>query len=131
MARLTLADLAPYPRARKAICNGAGPKGWGWLVPDLWFTKPADGHDLSYWVGNRAIDKLCGDVMFYVGCLQECLTSGLGFWKALLRLFLSHVYFVAVALGGWFCFHWGSKRTIADVKVLERHLAWKERYKEN
>ena len=100
-------------RQRRLICNGCGPKGWGWLVPDLSFRRAADQHDLDYWQGNRARDKIVADWRFLNGCLAGAWhSSGARAW---LLIALSFVYFAAVFLGGWFSFNFGHRREWADL----------------
>lgn len=47
--------LALSPEEKAAICNGAGPRRFGWLIPDTMYglsvTPAADIHDYMYHVG--------------------------------------------------------------------------------
>jgi hypothetical protein len=104
---------------RLIICNGAGPKGWGWLVPDLCFREAANVHDLNYWIGGGPQHKLLADTRFFIGCLETVLDSKIGFWRACLRLGLSFIYWFAVAVCGWCAFHWGRRRGLAELKALK------------
>lgn len=113
--RLTVSRLSR--RQRALICNGAGPKGWGWLVPDLAFKAAADQHDLDYWQGGRARDKVLADWRFCNGCLAGAWRSK-GF-KCAGLIALSFIYFVAVFAGGWTCFHFGHKRGGEELMYAE------------
>lgn len=42
--------------------NGCGPKGLGWLIPNLWFKEACDRHD-KMWA--RGIKQSTADAMFY------------------------------------------------------------------
>jgi hypothetical protein len=114
--RLTLAGLTTTER--RIICNGAGPKGWGWLIPDLCFGEAADAHDLDYWIGGGPHHKLLADTRFFIGCLGTVLDHEVGFLRACLRLALSFIYWLAVVVGGWCAFHWGRRRGWADLAAL-------------
>jgi hypothetical protein len=56
--------------ARQMVCNGAGPRRFGWLVPDtIWglsITDAANIHDWMYWKGRTEADRLEADVTFLV-----------------------------------------------------------------
>ena len=51
-------------KAKEFVCNGAGPKGLGWTVPDFKFTDAANIHDLMYTVGGDKSDKKWADCVF-------------------------------------------------------------------
>lgn len=57
------------PAERAEICNGAGPAGWGWIVPDtmwgLWITLAADIHDWDYHWGKTPADRKAADDRFH------------------------------------------------------------------
>ena len=50
------------------ICNGVGPKGYGWIFPEtIWglsMTEAADIHDYMYHVGKDIADKKQADLVF-------------------------------------------------------------------
>lgn len=92
------------PSARALICNGAGPKGLGWLIPDLWFKAAADRHDFDYWQGGNLSDKVRADVRFWGNSLLGLLE--LRWYQMPAGLVLAHIYFLAVSLLGWFAWHW-------------------------
>lgn len=76
------------PKAKKHVCNGAGPKGLGWVVPDFQFTPAGNKHDMMYTCGGNAEDRKWADYNF------------LWFMKRLGGGFLAYVYFWAVRFGG-------------------------------
>jgi hypothetical protein len=53
---------------RAVICNGAGPRKYGWLVPDtLWglrITEAANIHDWMYWEGEAEEERETADTVF-------------------------------------------------------------------
>ena len=55
-------------KEHREICNRAGPKGYGWLVPDtIWFLnigECANIHDFDYFTGKTIKDKERGDRTF-------------------------------------------------------------------
>ena len=59
---------------KKVICNGAGPRDFGWLVPDtLWglsITEAANIHDYMYHVGKTDEDKKAADRTFLNNMLR-------------------------------------------------------------
>jgi hypothetical protein len=102
MDDLKFDDLSPS--ALQVICNGAGPKGLGWLIPEFWFTAAADRHDFDYWMGGGLTDKLRADVRFYAHSLLGLLD--LRWWQIPIGLVLAHLYFLAVSVLGWCAWHW-------------------------
>jgi hypothetical protein len=84
------------------ICNGGGPKGWGWLIPDtMWglsMTKAFDIHDYDYYIGT---DKDVADLRMYKNC--KALIDRRGGCFRRLRLMRLTLYYQAVSkLGGLF-----------------------------
>lgn len=55
-------ELTDY--AKSKVCNGLGPKGLGWSVPDFKFTPAGNNHDLMYTVGGDKQDKKWADYVF-------------------------------------------------------------------
>lgn len=55
---------------REAICNGAGPKGWGWSIPDSFLgrcvTQAANIHDWMYHFSRTEFEKFIADIVFLV-----------------------------------------------------------------
>jgi len=98
--------------AKALVCNGAGPKGWGWAVPDTIYglsIKPAaDIHDWSYMTAKTDGERLKADLMFlqnmFVLILQRDRATGwLGRRLLVPRLIRAILYFTAVwRLGGQF-----------------------------
>lgn len=92
------------PSDRRVICNGAGPVGLGWLVPDLWFREAANRHDFDYWRGGNLTDKVRADLRFWINSLSALLVLR---WFAILpACFLAQLYFVAVSSIGVLCWRW-------------------------
>ena len=56
------------PESKKEICNGVGPKGFGWIIPEtVWglsMTEAADIHDYMYHIGEILKDKEEADNIF-------------------------------------------------------------------
>ena len=56
------------PQQKKKICNGAGPRNFGWIVPDtVWglrITQAANIHDWMYHHGKTIQDKQRADRVF-------------------------------------------------------------------
>lgn len=107
------------PSARALLCNGAGPSGLGWLIPDLWFHHAADRHDFDYWRGGNLTDKVRADVRFWANSLLGLLE--LRWWQMPIALVLAHLYFLAVSFLGWFAWHWcrhAHRRSWSDLYAL-------------
>jgi len=53
---------------KDTICNGVGPRGYGFLIPDtIWglrVTEAADIHDYMYYAGTALRDKTKADDVF-------------------------------------------------------------------
>lgn len=89
---------------RYKICNQAGPKGYGWLVPDtIWgldIGDAADIHDYMYHFGKTIDDKNEADRVFLNNMIRIILNETR--YKVLqwLRLKRAQKYFNAVCLFG-------------------------------
>ena len=88
------------------VCNGAGPAGYGWLVPDyfmfLCMTAAADIHDWMYWEGHEQKDKDAADRVFLLNMVAiiEDQTTKLFLFGSMLRstrLGLALIYFIFVS----------------------------------
>lgn len=99
------------PEAKSEICNGAGPKGFGWTVPDLWFENASNFHDIAYSVGGDEEDRLWADKCF-LWRMQEA-TSGI----RNLGFMFPKIYYNSVRDFGKDAFHHGNKR---DIKTLNK-----------
>lgn len=109
-------DLSPAQR--RQICNGCGPMGWGWLVPDFCFGAAGNRHDFAYWMGGGWVDKFAADLEFLANCIRLALNRRRR--RRLVRnALLSFVYFGAVLLGGRRSFNFGPRKTRADLAALE------------
>lgn len=82
-APATFWSLTPERKAK--ICNGGGPKGWGWLVPDtMWglsMTDCFDIHDYDYYLKTK---KSEADKRMYRNLKAKIDNHG-GFFKYLRR----------------------------------------------
>lgn len=109
----SLYDLSELTeKAFHNVCNGAGPKGYGWVVPDLWFTNAANFHDLMYTLGGNENDRLWADRCFL--WRMQSATSGLK--KAV--GFLPCIYYRKVRKYGSGAFYKGEKRNIGQINKL-------------
>lgn len=98
-------------KEQSKICNGAGPKGYGFLVPDTLYglkcTPCFDIHDYCYHIWSDSSGKEVADRLMLAN-LNEWIDakskSGwyLG-WLRWLRKRRAYKYYIAVKLGGkWF-----------------------------
>lgn len=90
------------PSEYKKICNGAGPKHFGWLVPDTFYglriTKAADIHDYMVHLGW---DWDAAARVFYDNLIVLIEQAG-GKWERL-RKIRANTYRMAVKyVGRWF-----------------------------
>ena len=57
------------PEEIAATCNGAGPRGYGWMVPDNFYglsiTAAANIHDWQYGEARTNLDRLHADLTFF------------------------------------------------------------------
>ena len=76
------------PKEKKEICNGAGPKGKGWIIPDtMWglsIKEAANIHDYMYHVGKTIEDKESADRSFLNNMLRV-IDNKKGFFHSVLR----------------------------------------------
>jgi hypothetical protein len=83
------------------ICNGCGPKGWGWIVPDRFrligvsFRLACDIHDYCYYSG---VSKDIADKMFLENMLTLSQSAYFG-CKPIAEHF-AFIYYLAVKNGG-------------------------------
>jgi len=86
------------PEEKEKIVNGAGPKGYGWLVPDtIWglsITEAANIHDFCYAVGTTIDDKIEADRIFMNNMVR--LISAGKWWLKGLRMRRARKYYLAV-----------------------------------
>ena len=104
--------VAP-PAVRARICNGAGPSGWGWIVPDtIWglsITLAADIHDWMYTLGQTEADRRQADLVFFhnmITLINARRTSG---FMRTLRELRAIGYYLAVSWFGRWAFWKGKK----------------------
>lgn len=91
-------------KAKEFVCNGAGSKGLGWVVPDFKFGNAADIHDLMYTIGGDSKDKKWADLVF----LWNMQRDGAN-W-------LAYIYFWAVKFMGKNAFEFRYKKlTIEEI----------------
>lgn len=86
-------------KRKEKICNGGGPKGWGWLVPDtMWGLRLTDCfniHDYDYYIKTK---KKVADKRMYSNLRARINHRGGSFrW---LRLCRAWTYYKAVSRGG-------------------------------
>jgi hypothetical protein len=99
-------ELTMYAKSR--ICNGMGPHGLGWTVPDFAYGAAGDAHDLKYSVGGGDSDRKWADYMF----LWHIKRLGGGF--------IAYVYFWAVRMFGAKAFEFRFKK----MSVTELNIAY-------
>jgi hypothetical protein len=84
------------PERKAEICNGGGPKGWGWLVPDtMWglsMTDCFDIHDYDYHIRTK---KRVADKRMYSNLRAKINAHG-GFFRRL-RLCRAWLYYQGVS----------------------------------
>jgi hypothetical protein len=98
------------PSEKAYICNGAGPKGYEYMVPDTMYglsiTEAADIHDYMYYIGGDEYDRRIADDVFLINmqAIVELKTK----WKWLKKLLLRRVriYYLAVTRLGHSSFNY-------------------------
>ena len=99
-------------KRHEEICNGAGPKGWGWVIPDtIWFLNIrhiAHIHDYGYHIGTNIDDKNEHDRIFLNNMIRWILHKTKSKIMKWLRLKRAQKYFNAVCLMGGPAF-WSGK----------------------
>ena len=112
------------PKAKAAICNGAGPRGKGWTVPDTMYglrvTEPCNIHDFMYHTGVSDWDKLVADMVLLINLVLAIVPRDAPRWRARCpvkttpvtwwRLKRALVYFLAVRFHGRDAFWAGKER---------------------
>ena len=90
-------------KERKAICNGMGPSGKGWMVPDTMYGldmgAAGDVHDWMYtypdWLSRKSVDGIFLSNMYSIIEAHD----GWG-WVNALRRMRARKYYAAVRIGG-------------------------------
>ena len=104
---------------RAAICNGCGPRGFSWAVPDFVYVEACDEHDADYFVGYRRRDRLVADLRFLVRMWRCAWETRSPVWR-LRFCVLAVAYFLAVRALGARAFYYGDgPRTRADIPMEE------------
>ena len=111
---ISLAAPESYLRAtgfeRREVCNGVGPKGWGWIVPDtvygLSITPAADIHDWMYYHGDTIEAKDEADRTFQNNMVRLICEGGS--WFRWLRMRRARKMYLAVHYFGGPAF-WANK----------------------
>jgi len=99
----------------KALSNGCGPMGLGWVVPDLVFDCPCSRHDVDYWVGTTRRDRYNADRRFLKGMLEHARKQK-GWLRRIFYRFMSFRYYAGVRLLGSKCFYFGPPRTREELE---------------
>ncbi len=109
-------------KEKEKICNGAGPKNWGWLVPDfMWFlkiTEAANIHDFDYHEGKTQEDKIKADRVFLNNMLRIIQAKTRWTWLKKLRKRQANVYYEAVSKFGGAAFWSGKNRDNEEREVV-------------
>jgi len=96
---------------RACVCNGAGPRGYGWAVPDtIWglsITAAADIHDWMYNEGRTRADKDQADQVFLTNLTN--LVNQAAWCLRWLRNRRAKKYYLAVKIFGWGAFKAGKE----------------------
>jgi len=95
--------LEAHDIVKAEICNGAGPKGYGWIVFDTMYglsvTEAADIHDWMYYMGVDITDKEEADRVFLNNMNRIIETKTKWKWLRWLRKERAAKYYYAVK---WF-----------------------------
>ncbi len=107
-----LSDLTAYERVR--ICNGCGPKSWKSTIPTWHGRDTCCAHDLAYWIGGDEEDRAEADRALYDGLIRASASAWFGarLWMRLMSLW----FYVGVRVDGHHHFHYGTPRTLADLR---------------
>lgn len=100
------------PIEKEDICNGVGPRGFGFLIPDtIWglsVTEAADIHDYMYEIGEYDMDKIDADDVFLNNMVRIIEKQTKWNWLKKLRCRRARVMYHAVTHFGGPAF-WANK----------------------
>jgi len=92
------------PETKKEICNGVGPKGYGFLFPDtIWgldVSEAADIHDYMYQIGVTEEDRKKADKVFLDNMNAIIDSQSSWAWLTKLRKRRASLYYEAVSKFG-------------------------------
>ena len=97
------------------ICNGCGGKGGPVDPPEWRFHDSCQRHDFDYWLGGTEDDRLRADKAFYADMQLACHLRK-QWWQRPWYYTMAWVYYRAVRHCGGGYFHYGSRRTWADLR---------------
>jgi hypothetical protein len=97
------------------ICNGCGSKGGPFRPPQWRFAYSCRKHDFSYWVGGSEGDRRRADKAFYAD-MRQATRARKQWWQRPWYYLMSWVYYRAVRSFGAGYFHFGARRTWADLR---------------
>lgn len=116
--RVPLSYYEATDEQRAAVCNGAGPAGWGWLVPDTMYglsiREAANIHDWMYAEGETPADRREADDLFYANCRAIIRKHTKSRILRLLRYARAWIYYRAVRRGGERAFMKGKGQADAE-----------------
>jgi hypothetical protein len=112
--RVRYNDLTPQEKA--IICNGCGPKALWLPLPKFMFRACCDHHDFNYWIGCKEIQRKKADLQFYREMIHDANVFDSVNTRKRRRAYAA-IYYRAVRLCGFFCFHYARKqRTRIDLQ---------------
>jgi hypothetical protein len=108
-------DLKPWEL--DAVATECGPQWFPRFIakhiPQYTFRDPCRQHDFDYWVGGTELDRKITDLKFFVRMLKSGPNKKEA-WR----------YYKLVRQFGWVSFHYGEKRTYADLEIaVDEYLA--------
>ena len=92
------------------VCNGCGPKKFGWLIPDVILGidigVACDAHDWDYNEGGDESDRLVADRRILKNMLAVIDAYHLSKSVRIRCKMMAYQYFAGVRFFGWTCFNY-------------------------
>lgn len=120
--------MGPVPKYRDltenqidVMCNGCGPKGLAWILPDWRFRASCNHHDFNYWLGHTELDRKKADDQFYEMMIVDAKAACPHWWQKPKYLWYKSqawLYYKSVRSGGMLFFEYApTYKTWNDVRA--------------
>ncbi len=104
------------PKEKDEICNGAGPRNFGWIIPDtiyfLSITVAANIHDYMYHIGEDIKDKELADRVFINNMIRLIQNHTDYDWLKKMRFRRAKIYYHAVSDFGGPAYWYGKDKVV-------------------
>lgn len=117
MKKVSIEDFTQYELAQLDLQCGPANCWIGWLVPELWFKKDCQCHDIDYAAGHTETDRHLADQRFLKN-MRKSVRVKLGWWRRWYGYAMANLYFNAVMQNGKKSFNYGN-RYATKIEIMQ------------